>query len=213
MSLCNRTHLLKDRQNQAVCSKGHVYIPPHNTVLERRSTAPGMECMAMKLVVGTVPQPFRWARNICGQAGVPRRQPREQELGRTHGWCVTPQWWHSRELRRSPWGSPPWCPEAQCTGGGRSYWGRMGVMCRKEWRVQASRQWCRHTVVEPGALSCRMQMGKPKELFHWTHFPFSFLCISLFYIMSGWKCCDNNCLTFNMCNLHSTVRWAESVLT
>lgn len=68
----------------------------------------------------------------------------------------------------------PWCPEARCTGGDHSDCAKVRVMYRKERRDKPSRQWCRHTVFTSGVLSYRMQTGKPKRLFHWTHFPSPF---------------------------------------
>ena len=163
-------------------------LPSRNAVSWRRSTPPGTVCVVLcppnrqqaPCVRHALPT-FQRGRDVCGWARVLRRQPGEQELCRSCGWYC------SGGIHASCPGAAPLTPgassqypEAQCTGRDYSDWGRVGARCRKERRGKPSDSDVRRTVFSSGVLSRRVQMGKPKELFHRTHFPFSFLYISLF---------------------------------
>lgn len=98
---------------------------------------------------------------------------------------------------RSPWTSPSdtrrlSAYEEMATtkkGWTETYWGRIdsnlrgkdgnNVRERKERQAFRQQYRCLHVFMS-GVLGCRMQMGKSKELFDWTHFPFSFYSFSLF---------------------------------
>lgn len=154
-------------------------FPSRNAALERHSTPAATVCMVLcpGICLSRALLTLWGGTDVCGWVGALGRQPGEQQLCRNCGWQVMLQWWHSCEV--SPEVSHQ-RPEGQCTRGGPQLLGKGGSKVQERKEGQAIRQWCRRTVFMSGALSRRMQMGKPKELFHWTHFPFFFLCISLF---------------------------------
>ena len=125
--------------------KGTFTFLSRNALLGRRSTPPGMVCMLL------CPWIWQWApcvspalptfcrgRNVRGQAGGPIKAAwgagALQELW-VMGDAAAVAFTQAAQV--TPMISP-WCPEAQCTGGDHSYWGRVGVMCRKERRDKPS---------------------------------------------------------------------------